>query len=271
MALRWENPASTTHSLTPSPSNRPLIFWILTPCEKPVATGSAGRCEPGVGRFTDPQPLTCSFFTPYLHCFMFGQCRLPQPSPSPSSEWRIISISIEAIPCFHALPLQARLGLLFPFLPISGFSQPPLSEWRRTGFLSPWVGRCPRIRSQLAHAGPTGPVWGFAGVVPLPRPLTGQKSPHRAEFVFSPQNKSTPPPKGGGAGYHLSWVVGFALLVHNWVTLAQQGRSGASVVRFPTPSSKPDTGPHRGEFEFTAFSWYASFAAVPPTGAPGSS
>ena len=36
----------------------------MTPCEKPVATGSARRCEPGVGRFTDPHPLTCCFFTP---------------------------------------------------------------------------------------------------------------------------------------------------------------------------------------------------------------
>ena len=50
--------------LDPSPSNRPLIFWILTPCKKPGATGSAGRCDLGVGRFTDPHPLTCSFFTP---------------------------------------------------------------------------------------------------------------------------------------------------------------------------------------------------------------
>ena len=40
----------------------------------------------------------------------------------------------------------------------------------------------------------------------LPRPLTGHKSSHRGEFGFSPQNELTPPPKGGGAGYHLGWV-----------------------------------------------------------------
>ena len=74
MALRWENPASTTHSLTPSPSNRPLIFWILTPCKKPGATGSAGRCDLGVGRFTDPHPLTCSFFTPLSTARFSGIC-----------------------------------------------------------------------------------------------------------------------------------------------------------------------------------------------------
>ncbi len=62
------------------------------------------------------------------------------------------------------------------------------------------------IRSQLGHTGPTGPVWGFAGVVSLSCPQTGQKSSHRGEFGFSPQNELTPPPKGGGAGYRLSWV-----------------------------------------------------------------
>ena len=64
MALHWGNRASTTHSLTPSPLNRPLFFWILTPHKKPEATGSAGRCELGVGRFTDPHPLTCYSFSP---------------------------------------------------------------------------------------------------------------------------------------------------------------------------------------------------------------
>ena len=64
MALRWENPAFTTHGLTPRPQNRPLKIAKLTPCKKPGVAGSAGRCEPGVGRFTDPHPFTCCFFTP---------------------------------------------------------------------------------------------------------------------------------------------------------------------------------------------------------------
>ena len=34
-------------------------------------------------------------------------------------------------------------------------------------------------RGTLAQQG-----WGFGGVVPLPRPLTGHKSPYRAEFGF---------------------------------------------------------------------------------------
>ena len=185
MALDRENLAPTTHSLTPSPSNRPLIFWILTPRKKPEATGSAGRCEPGVGRFTDPHPLTCSFFTPSLHCLMFRQCRLPQPFSNPPFEWRIISFSIEAISNFNALPLQARLGLLFLFLPF--FCLPVLSPaWMGLVFSHPgsplfW------IRSQLAHTAPTGPVWGFPGVVSLAGPQNRTQATQGRVWFFSPK------------------------------------------------------------------------------------
>ena len=237
MALHWENLSSTTPSLTPRPPNRPLKIAKLTPCKKPEVAGSAGHCEPGVGRFTDPHPFTCSFFTPYLHCFMFGLCERP---------------------------LQARLSLLFPFLPISGFSQPPLSEWRRTGLLSPWVGRCSPIRSQLGHTPPTGPVWGFAGVVSLAGPPKPHTGPHRAKFGFPPQKTNSPlPPKGGGAGYRLFGLSGFsprearcfsagkggyfvsegfsrqlpvATAGHNCPTRLQQGRCGASMVLFSYPA-----------------------------------
>ena len=114
MAQHWENPPSTTPSLTPSPSNRPLIFWILTPRKKPGAAGSAGRCEPGVGRFTDPHPLTCSFFTPPFYGSMFG---------------------------LYEQPLQARPSLIFPFLP---FFCPPVLSPAWMGWLSPIpFRRCP--------------------------------------------------------------------------------------------------------------------------------
>ena len=83
MALHWENPASTTHSLTPRLQNRPLFFGILTPCKKPGATGSAGRCERGVGRFTDPHPLTCYNIAPSFCWLMFGLCSLPSALSKP--------------------------------------------------------------------------------------------------------------------------------------------------------------------------------------------
>ena len=156
-----------------------------------------------MGRFTDPHPLTCSFFTPYLHCLMFRQCRLPQPSPNPFSEWRII-FSIEGYPMPQIVAFAGPAGPFFLFLPF--FFPPVLSPaWMGLVFSHPGS-PLSRIRPQLPHTPPTGPVWGFGGVAPLPglqnrtRVLTGPS------LFFLPQNQLTPPPKGGGAGYRFSWV-----------------------------------------------------------------
>ena len=77
---------------------------------------------------------------------------------------------------------------------------------------------------------------GFGGSV-VSFPYSASKTAHRATpgrvWFSPPKNKLTPPPKGGGTGYHLLGFVGVALLVHNWVTLAQQGRFAASLVSFP--------------------------------------
>ena len=112
--------------------------------------------------------------------------------------------SIEAIPHFHVLPLQVRLGLLFLFC----FSLASLNDFPpsggNAGFHLPGFRLCPRIRSQLPRTAPTGPVWGFDGAVPPTQPSKPHTVSHRAEFGFSPQNELTPPPLGGGAGYHLS-------------------------------------------------------------------
>ena len=92
--------------------------------------------------------------------------------------------SIEAIPCPKSLPLQARLGLLFPFLP---FFFPPVlsSAWMGLAFSHPglplfW------IRSQLGHTGLTGPVWGFAGVVSLLGPQNCSQALTRPSLVSPP-------------------------------------------------------------------------------------
>ena len=147
MALRWENPASTTHSLTPRTENRPLFFGILTPCKKPGATGSAGRCERGVGRFTDPHPLTCFFFTPP---FCFAMFRL------------------------YEHPLQARPSLIFPFLP---FFCPPVLSPAWMGWLSPIpFRRCPGF----AHNWPTRLQQGWSGASVVSLPYLALKIAHRA-------------------------------------------------------------------------------------------
>ena len=112
-------------------------------------------------------------------CWSYARC--PQSSPNPTSRGRIILFSIEANPDFNALPLQARLGLLFLFLPVlcpSALPHPPMG------------------RRFSSHPG-------------LPVPL---------------DSATTAPHGSNGAGNRLHWC------------------------RFPTPPSKPHTGPHRGEF-----------------------
>ena len=139
-----------------------------------------------------------------------------------------------------------------------------------------------RIRSQLAHTGPAGLVWGFAGIVSLTWLSKSHTGPHRVDFVFSPKNELTPPPKGGGAGYCLSRVCWFfhaekpgafpqektdasypraSLGSCLWQLLLTTGspwhnRAGLGLCwcRFPTLSPtrlpKPHTGPYRAEFGF---------------------
>lgn len=87
-----------------------------------------------------------------------------------------------------------------------------------------------------------------------PKPHTG---PHKSEFVFSPKNEFTPPPKGGGVGFCSSLVVRVLLGSCLWQLLATTGsqwpnRAGLGLCwcRFPTRPPKPHTGPHRGEFGF---------------------
>ena len=176
MALRWENPASTTHSLTQA-LNRPLIFWILTPRKKPGATGSAGRCDLGVGRFTDPHPFTCFFFTPPFCSAMFGLYEQPlQARPEPD-----FSFSAFLLP---ARPLACVDGLAFshPVSPLSWF------------------------RSQLAHTPPTG--WSGASLVSFLYPVLKLAKNRRtgASLDFLPRTSLPLPLKGEGAGYRLSWV-----------------------------------------------------------------
>ena len=209
----------------------------------------------------------------------------------------LFRFSTRPTPYFHALPLQAHLGLLFLFLPLPSFSPSPLSEWKRNQFFLTWgwllppdsltTGSHASSRAGLGLCLCRSPTW-------LSKSHTG---PHGGKFGFSPQNEFTPPPKGGGAGYRLSlvcWVfhaekpgafpqektdasyprasLGSCL----WQLLATTGshapnRAGLGLrwCRFPTRLPKPHTGPHRAEFGFTAFSWCASFAEIPQAGTPG--
>ena len=148
--------------------------------------------------------------------------------------------------------MRARLGLLFPFLPVPGLSRhlPPSGDkavFSHLGLLLPW------IRPQLPHSGPTGPVWGFAGVVSLPRSLIHHKSPQGAESGFLPRTSSPLPLKGEGLGIIFLGFVWFTLLVHRRLTLAQQGLSLVSLVSFPYLAFKTAHRATRGLVLFHRF------------------
>ena len=75
----------------------------------------------------------------------------------------------------------------------------------------------------------------------------------------------TPPPRGRGwiLGFVLLGFVGFALLVHRRLTLAQQGLFRALLVSFPYPVPKKRTQGRTGpSLVFTVFSWCALGLAV---------
>ena len=123
MALHWENPASTTPSLTPRPEIRPLKIGKLTPCEKPEVAGRAG-----CGAVYRPTPFHLLFFhTSVLLVNVWVMCAAqdsPQPRPLRGEKHPFPSRSSCASMRCLCRPVWA---CFFLFLPISGFSQPPLS------------------------------------------------------------------------------------------------------------------------------------------------
>ena len=120
--------------------------------------------------------------------------------------------------------------------------------------------------------------------------LTSQKPPHRVEFGFAHQNELTPPPLGGRARYRLFGSLGFsrrearcfsagkdgrfvsegfsrqlplATAAHNWVTLAQQGRCGASLVSLPYSAPKTAHRATQGQVWFWLAGWRFSGGSPP--------
>ena len=86
-----------------------------------------------------------------------------------------------------------------------------------------------------AHTAPTGLVCGFAGVVPLPVPQSRTQALTGPSFGFLSRTSLPLPLKGEGLGIVFLGLVGSALFVQNWVTLAQQGGFAASLVSFSYP------------------------------------
>ena len=150
-------------------------------------------------------------------------------------------------------------------------------EWRQNQFSLSWgLTAAPGF----AHNRLTRLQQGRQPVSLVLLPYLAPKTAHRATQgrVFSLHNEFTPPPfrgrgwvspvlgllvfsrrearcfSAGKDGYFVS--EGFsrqlplATAAHNCPTRLQRGGEPASLVSFPTPPSKPHTGPHRAEFGF---------------------
>ena len=108
------------------------------------------------------------FSHPPLAAQCLGYVRYPPSSPSLSAERRKIPFSIEGYPMPQIVAFAGPSGPAFSF---SAFLLParPLACVDGLVFSHPGS-PLSRIRPQLPHTPPTGSVWGFAGVVPLPGP-----------------------------------------------------------------------------------------------------
>ena len=155
---------SLTHSLTHGAFYRPTLFAEGKIPKKPEATGSAGRCEPGVGRFTDPHPLTCYSFSPLpvLLSGDFFNLAFVEPNLAFAGLERVVS------------PPWGENRLTGPHRP----EKPGAFPQEKTGAAHPRVSLRPSHRLGLAHrakqAGPGSvllgakkPLPGFVGQRPV--------------------------------------------------------------------------------------------------------
>ena len=95
---------------------------------------------------------------------------------------------------------------------------------------------------------------GRSGALLVSFPYPVPKTAHRAtqgRVLFFPQNELTPPPKGGGAGYRLSWVGRVGSVRSKLAHTPPTGRvcCFAGVVLLPSHLTGHKS-PHRGEFGF---------------------
>ena len=107
-------------------------------------------------------------------------------------------------------------GPAFFFLPCPSFSQRFLSEWGQRWFSLAWTS-----------------LVSFPYLSSIPHTAL-----HRASFFFASKTRLPLPLKGEGRGITFLGLVGSALFVQNWVTLAQQGRLCSLLVQVPYPASK---------------------------------
>ena len=176
--------------------------------------------------------------------------------------------SIEAIPCLTALPLQARLGLLFSFSAylrfLSTASLRVETHWFPLTLGWPLPLSLPTNGSHASNRADNL----FRWCVPLPSSQNRTQALTVA-YLFSPCSLLTFPLRGKAVLFSKLGCPGFL----DSSTTASHGSNGAGlrplwVVPLPSLQNRTQglTGPR---LVLTAVSWCASFAAALLAGAPG--
>ena len=161
--------------------------------------------NPGRRRSLAPTLSPALFSHPPFTAQCSGYVRCPQPSPISPLSGEKISFLSRPIRCCNALPLQALLGRLFPFLLFPSFSQRFLSKWKQRWFLPAWVSPLPQdLPTTGSHASNGAGLWPLWCRSPiwLPKSHTG---PHGL-FSFR-LTHSLPFPYGERPVCSRIWVV----------------------------------------------------------------
>ena len=199
---------------------------------------------------------------------MFGLCSL---SSARSKSVLLVEENF-VFYCGHSVlryvPFAGPAGPAFSFLPFPSFSQRFLSEWKQCWFSPAWGSPLPlSLPTNGSHASNRADNL-FRWCVPLPSSQNRTQALTVA-YLFSPCSLLTFPLRGKAVLFSKLGCPGFL----DSSTTASHGSNGAGLrplwCRFPTRPSKPHTGPHRGVFGFSVFSFHSFLAAVPLTAAPG--
>ena len=187
---------------------------------------------------------------------MFGLCSLPSAFSNQPSEWRKNLFSIEDVPCSNALPLQARLGLLFLFLPVlcpSALPHPPMGRRFSSHPGLPVPLDSATTGSHSSNRAGLGLCW-------YPFPYSSPKIANRAVHGLFPVPDTLflTFPYGERPACSRKCAVPVFRIRSQRPHTASTGWEPVSLVSvFSTLPPKSHTGPHRAEFEVTSFSWGA--------------
>ena len=222
-----------------------------------------------MGRFTDPHPFTCSFFTPPFCCSMLELCALPSAFSKPVLSAKKDSLFHRVHPGLQCAAIAGSPGPAFSFsaFPFARLPYLPLRGWLFPHLDLPPPSDSPTTGSHSSNRAGLGLCW-------YPFPYSSPKIANRAVHGLFPVPDTLflTFPYGERPACSRKCAVPVFRIRSQRPHTASTGRITrfAGVVPLPGPQNRTQghTGP---SLAFTFFSWCASFAADQQTVVPGGS